>query len=73
MREFRCGVIWKLYEWQMKKRQLHPTRPKEIIVRVSKRPAETIYQQYADILRLRDEVIRFADSGTKSRQKVGRS
>jgi hypothetical protein len=63
----------RLYGWQMKKRQLHPARPKEIIVRVSKKPAETIYQQYADILRLRDEITRFADSGTKSRQKVGRS
>jgi hypothetical protein len=56
----------------MKKRQLDPARHKEIIVRVSKRPAETIYQQYADILRLRDEVKRFADFGTKSGRKVDR-
>jgi hypothetical protein len=50
----------------MKKRRLYRAKPKEVIVRVSRRPADTLYDQYADLLRLRDEVKRVADSGLKS-------
>jgi hypothetical protein len=35
--------------------------------------ADTLYDQYADLLRLRDEVKRVADSGLKSGRKVDRS
>jgi hypothetical protein len=54
----------------MKKRRLSQAKPKEVIVRVSTRPAGTLYDQYADLLRLRDEVKRIADSGQKSGRKV---
>jgi hypothetical protein len=57
----------------MKKRRLFRARPKEVIVRVSRRPVDTLYQEYAAVLRLRDEVKRAADAGQKSERKVDQS
>jgi division protein CdvB (Snf7/Vps24/ESCRT-III family) len=63
MREFSCGVIWARYRWSMKKRQL--AKPKEKIIRISRNRADTLYEQYIELLRLRDEIGRLAASRTK--------
>jgi hypothetical protein len=50
----------------MKKPRL--ARPKEKINRNSKRPAGNLCEQYAELLRLRDEIRRLAVSETKAGQ-----
>jgi hypothetical protein len=57
----------------MKKRRLFRARPKEVIVRVSRGSVDSLYQEYAAVLRLRDEVKRAADAGQKSARKVDQS
>jgi hypothetical protein len=48
----------------MKRRRL----PKEKIVKISRKPAVRLYGQYAELLRLRDEIRRLAVSETKAGQ-----
>jgi hypothetical protein len=43
-------------------------KPKEKIVRISRKPAGTLGEQYAELLRLRDEIRRLAASETKAEQ-----
>jgi hypothetical protein len=50
----------------MKKRRIE--KPKEVIFRISKKPADNLYERYAELLRLRGEIRRLAVSG----KKVGR-
>jgi hypothetical protein len=50
----------------MKKHQL--AKPKEIIGRISRKPAVRLYKQYAELQRLRDEIRRLAASETKHGQ-----
>jgi hypothetical protein len=50
----------------MKKRRL--AKPKEKIVKISRKPAVRLYEQYAELLRLRDKIRRLAASETKARQ-----
>jgi hypothetical protein len=52
----------------MKKRRL--AKPKEKIVRISRKRADTLYEQYAELLRLRDEIRRLAASRTKAGRPV---
>jgi hypothetical protein len=47
----------------MKKRQL--AKPKEKIIRIARNRADTLYEQYVELLRLRDEIGRLAASRTK--------
>jgi hypothetical protein len=50
----------------MKKRQ--PTEPKEKIFRLSRKAADNLCEQYAEVLRLRDEIGRLAASRAKAGQ-----
>jgi hypothetical protein len=50
----------------MKKRRL--AKPKEKIVRISRKPAGDLCEQHAEVLRLRNEIRRLAASGTKAGQ-----
>jgi hypothetical protein len=50
----------------MKKRRL--AKPKEKIVKISRKPAVRLYEQYAELLRLRNEIRRLAVSETKTGQ-----
>jgi hypothetical protein len=50
----------------MKKRQL--ATPKEKITGVSRRTSGKLYERYAEVLRLRDEIARLAASKTKVEQ-----
>jgi hypothetical protein len=50
----------------MKKRRL--AKPKEIIGRISRKPAVRLYEQYVELQRLRDEIRRLAASETKPGQ-----
>jgi len=45
----------------MKKRQL--AKPKDKITRVSRKTSGELYERYAEVLRLRDEIARLAASG----------
>jgi hypothetical protein len=50
----------------MKKRRL--AKPKEIIFRISRKRAARLYEQYAELQRLREEIRRLGASGTKPRR-----
>jgi hypothetical protein len=50
----------------MKRRRL--AKPKEKITRVSRKPAVRLYEQYAELQRLREEVRRLVASETKAEQ-----
>jgi hypothetical protein len=50
----------------MKRRRL--AKPKEKIVRISRKAAVRLYEQYAEVQRLRDENKRLAASETKTEQ-----
>jgi hypothetical protein len=51
----------------MKKRRQLAT-PKEKIVMISRKSASDLWRQYAEVLRLRNEIKRLAASGTKAGQ-----
>jgi hypothetical protein len=50
----------------MKKRQL--AKPKEKIRMISRKPAGNLCEQYAEVLRLRNEIRQLAASKTRARQ-----
>jgi hypothetical protein len=50
----------------MRKRRL--AKPKETIARIYRKPAMTLYEQYAEVQRLREAIRRLDASGTKVRQ-----
>jgi hypothetical protein len=50
----------------MKKRQL--AKPKEKIARVSRKTSDELYERYAEVRRLRDQIARLAASRAKAEQ-----